>query len=330
MEGTNNSNDSPGANNEQCTNGGSCALKEHNTLRQSGGRHNCDSKKILDIDFLNFNNNTNSNSATDSQDEDKLNGLLPKIWGPHTWKALHCITFGYPIKPTPFEKKNFRTFFEALGFVLPCEACRESYRKLIVTGSNKLTDEALESRDTLTLWLYNLHQSVNSKLGVNYDVSYSDVVETYESFRVKCDPSHKGCIMPIEQRKISYCNEYKKEYPIIPYSIIKCFAKYAELRGITTFMDQVDKTQFVINNKDVNEQYENEWDERNKNCDEIIKYMRQEGIYSLEQDGDYKGLPTTNELFLFSYMTSNMNLNEIKKSAELIGFNIKKTYKFTK
>ena len=33
------------------------------------------------------------------------NGLLTKIWGPHLWKSLHCIAFGYPSNPTDDEKK---------------------------------------------------------------------------------------------------------------------------------------------------------------------------------------------------------------------------------
>jgi hypothetical protein len=320
------------ANNPNTTcNGGTSALDVNNknssnnlsNLKSELERHNKLNPNKITLDFLPIGDNDNDNDDNNN----KSNGLLPKIWGPHMWKALHCITFGYPEEPTPFEKKNYKTFFEMLSFVLPCEACRESYKRTITTGSNKLTDNVFESRATLTLWLYNIHQSVNSKLCVNYNITFKDVTETYESFRVKCEPGHKNCVMPIEQRKISYCNEYKKEYPIIPYNVIKCFSQYAELRGIESFISQIDKMQYIIDNKDV---YEDKWDERNKNCDELVKYMRQTGIYAVEQDGEFKGLPTITELLLFSYMASSMNINEIKKAAEIIGFDIKKTYKFGK
>ena len=43
--------------------------------------------------------------------------------------------------------------------------------------------------------MYNLYEKVNNKLKVNYNVSYDDVVERYESYRSKCgkvDKKKKG------------------------------------------------------------------------------------------------------------------------------------------
>ena len=56
------------------------------------------------------------------------NGLMTKIWGPHMWFAINCVSFGYPVNPTQEQKRQYKTFFEFLGFVLPCEFCKISYQ----------------------------------------------------------------------------------------------------------------------------------------------------------------------------------------------------------
>jgi hypothetical protein len=68
------------------------------------------------------------------------------------------ITFGY--NPTR-DKHEMRQFFEVLPFVLPCKYCRanlaQHYEKLPL-------EPALVSRETLTRWLYDIHNLVNAKL----------------------------------------------------------------------------------------------------------------------------------------------------------------------
>lgn len=270
----------------------------------------------------NSNHNINQNNDLNN-DPDANNGLLPRIWGPHMWESLHCITFNYPLRPTEEHKKSYRAFFEVVGYMLPCGSCRESFLDFMANGPNKITDEIFESRDTLTLWLYNVHNDVNHKLGVTYAITYEEVKQKYESFRVKCDPNQPGCIMNIEQRKISYCNEYEKDYPIVPYNVIKCFEVYALKRNID--FSSLDK----INQLYVNNDKCDDWHDRNKKCDEIIKYMRTNAIPAIEQEGEFKGLPTIEELKLMALMTSSMNLTEISKAAKHLGYNIKKVYRFT-
>lgn len=83
----------------------------------------------------------------------------PKIWGPHAWVFLHCITFAYPENPTAKDKEIMKSFLGALPGVLPCMKCRNNcknhYKKL------PLTDEVLASRASLTKWLIDIHNSVN-------------------------------------------------------------------------------------------------------------------------------------------------------------------------
>jgi hypothetical protein len=95
-------------------------------------------------------------------DEDNSNnGMMTKIWGPGLWVGLHCISFGYPIKPTDEQKQKYKDFFTLIGDVLPCGYCRTSYKQFIENGNTKLTNEVMESRDNLTKWLKNSPNSIN-------------------------------------------------------------------------------------------------------------------------------------------------------------------------
>jgi hypothetical protein len=136
-------------------------------------------------------------------------GLMPRIWGPPMWKALHAITFSYPSNPTKDQMFHYEVFFKTLAYVLPCKSCRKSYTDFIESGETKLTKDVFRNKDSLTLWLYKIHEAVNRKLGVTSNVTYEDLVETYESFRAKCDNKDK-CLSP--QLPLPSINEirYKK------------------------------------------------------------------------------------------------------------------------
>lgn len=80
-----------------------------------------------------------------------------RYWGPSGWRLLHTITFAY----NPHDKANFREFFKILPFVLPCKYCRTSLAEYMERHD---LEPALESRATLTKWLWKIHNEVNSKL----------------------------------------------------------------------------------------------------------------------------------------------------------------------
>lgn len=240
------------------------------------------------------------------------NGLITKIWGPPLWTSLHCITFGYPLEPTTEIKKQYKNFFQNIGNVLPCKYCRDSYKVFIKEEGSILDDEALTNRETLTKWLYNLHNKVNKKLGMDYGIDYKNMYKKYESYRAKCstvkDPNVKGCIVPLHKKKICYKEANKKDCPVIDYETGKIFKKYAELRGIHKknfyFWNIFEKNNGNINDKEI-------WDLRNKYCSKIINYMREHGLPSIETTGKYKGLPTKLELRLMLTLSTNLSKNEI-------------------
>ncbi|CAH6421154.1 Erv1/Alr family sulfhydryl oxidase [uncultured virus] len=257
-------------------------------------------------------------SKTDENNSN--NGMMTKIWGPGLWVGLHCISFGYPLQPTEDEKKKYKEFFTLIGDVLPCSYCRDSYRKFLTDGNTKLTDEIMQNRNSLTKWLYFLHEEVNKKLGINYGISYDDVVIRYESFRASCaiEKNIKGCVVPIDKKSLSFKNLDIKECPIIPLELAKYFIEYAKLRG---FQEQ---DFYYFDNPDINKY------KRNKECNEIISSMRQKGITSLEESGQFQGLPTIDELKLILKLSSNLSLDTLNNLIKKIPSETKNKQKFYK
>ena len=101
-----------------------------------------------------------------------------KVWGPLAWDFLHCITFNYPEKVTDSVKKaQMKAFFNSVGHVLPCKKCGDDFINVI--SQNKI-DTHLGSRDSLSRWLWNIHNLVNEKLGVP-----SCSTPTYEQVKKK-------------------------------------------------------------------------------------------------------------------------------------------------
>lgn len=102
-----------------------------------------------------------------------------RFWGPSGWRLLHSITFAYNPRT---DKSDTRVAFEMLPFVLPCKFCRASLQEYMEKDP---LESALESRDTLTRWLWRIHNEVNAKLRsqntpVDPDPSFKQVVLFYE------------------------------------------------------------------------------------------------------------------------------------------------------
>jgi dsDNA-binding SOS-regulon protein len=129
-------------------------------------------------------------------------GMITSIWGPALWHSLHTISFNFPIKPTKEEKKHYFTFFKNLKYVLPCKMCQNNLSKYL--NKHPLTLKDFNNRESLSKWVYNLHESVNTLLNKKSNLSYEDVRERYEQFRARCiiDPDkkenkHEGCSEPL-------------------------------------------------------------------------------------------------------------------------------------
>jgi len=128
-------------------------------------------------------------------------GMLTSVWGPSLWHSLHTMSFNYPVKPTLEEKKNYYKFFLSLKHVLPCKYCRLNYRKNL--KAVPLTMKTMKSRDTLSKWLYDLHEEINRMLGKKSGLTYEDVKLRYEMFRARC--LTKKLVVPKKTKKESGC-----------------------------------------------------------------------------------------------------------------------------
>jgi hypothetical protein len=161
---------------------------------------------------------------------DAKNGMMTKVWGPAGWFFLHSVTFGFPHEITEENKtrrRDYINFFNSLGNVLPCKYCRESWNNFM---KDLPIEEHVESRETITKWLYDMHNKVNYKLGVpDCDIpTFEEVVNRFEQYRAKCKQTTekerqeklvKGCTIPqngIKQRcVINVVKEYQGEDRIL-------------------------------------------------------------------------------------------------------------------
>ena len=137
-------------------------------------------------------------------------GMLTTVWGPSQWHFLHTLSFNYPVEPTVQDKLHYRNFILSLKYVLPCGKCRsnlfKNFKKLPLRLSN------MKSRDTFSLYMYNLHELINDMLGKKSGLSYEDVKIRYENFRARCKQPivlnktikkkiENGCTEPIRGEK---------------------------------------------------------------------------------------------------------------------------------
>lgn len=251
-------------------------------------------------------------------------GLLTKIWGPNMWKSINCVAFGYPSKPTTEDKQNYKNFFESLGCVLPCPICRNSYCDFIKNGELKLTDNVFESRQTLTFWVWKLRKRVNKKLGVDYGVTYEMFCNKYETYRAKCSTKYTDiCKMTPDMKATGYINSYIDETPILSYEYVMCFSEYAKKRNIKDFTETINKVNGLNRTSQL-------WHDKNDEIRLIVKNMRINGISSIESSGEFKDLPTLEEMELIKRMSTTMSISEIEKILEKLGYEFKDVYKLSK
>lgn len=111
-------------------------------------------------------------------------GMLTTVWGPSMWHFLHTMSFNYPVTPTQEQKRHYMDFILNLRNILPCKYCRMNLTNNLATRPIRMCH--MESRDTFSRFIYDLHETVNKLLGKNSGLTYCDVRERYEHFRSRC------------------------------------------------------------------------------------------------------------------------------------------------
>jgi len=110
-----------------------------------------------------------------------------RFWGPDGWKLLHSIAYNYPSNPSIKNKSIVKNFFNTLPYVLPCVYCRNS---LVKYFKELPVENALDNRNSLFKWLYNIHNKVNSKLrkqklNKKKDPSFNQIRNFYKNYTSK-------------------------------------------------------------------------------------------------------------------------------------------------
>ncbi len=147
-----------------------------------------------------------NNNIFNKKDYNSNNGFSTFVWGASTWHFLHTVSFNYPAKPTKEDKQKYYDFFQSIGDVLPCKYCRMNYKKNTKCKKFKLNKKIFKNRETLSRWLYDLHNKINLDNGKEITTTYDEVRDTYEGFRARCNKKKtqkggkkqpKGCTEPV-------------------------------------------------------------------------------------------------------------------------------------
>lgn len=125
-----------------------------------------------------------------TQDEyNSGDGMLTMVWGPSMWHYLHTMSFNYPVHPSCDDKRKYQAFILNLQYVLPCGKCRKNLKKNF--KKLPLTWKQMESRNTFSKYMYDLHEVINTMLKKKSGLTYSQVRERYEHFRSRCTKSYR-------------------------------------------------------------------------------------------------------------------------------------------
>lgn len=129
-------------------------------------------------------------------------GFQTRFWGNQAWSFLHSISLNFPVNPTAADKRRYMAFFKSLEDVLPCRSCRESYGKFIRRkGSTQLTTATMESRESVAIWLYHVHDAVNKRIGKKTSVSFETMCRRYERLRASSCSKHTCDAQQAAKRK---------------------------------------------------------------------------------------------------------------------------------
>ena len=133
-------------------------------------------------------------------DYESSDGMLTYVWGPSMWHTLHTISFNYPVNPDSETKKKYFEFFNSIENILPCKYCRINLKKNMKKVPLKLST-TMKNRESLSRWVYNLHEEINRMLGKKSNLSYDEVRDRYEIFRARCIDDSAGSKKKTQKKK---------------------------------------------------------------------------------------------------------------------------------
>ena len=92
--------------------------------------------------------------------------------GRAAWAYLHTVAAYYPIKPTPQQQQHMTQFMTEMCYTYPCNYCADETIKHINKSNNHPSLHCTD-RNTLSLWLCDVHNEVNQRMGKSlFDCNY--------------------------------------------------------------------------------------------------------------------------------------------------------------
>jgi hypothetical protein len=113
-------------------------------------------------------------------------------WGPPCWEFFHAVAHNYD--PSIDDIKDYRSYYELIGKVLPCKYCRDSYPQFF---KELPIEKAKGSQKEMAFWAYQMHCKVNDKLRKQGflktpDPSFEEIYAKYEQWRAGCSSGVVG------------------------------------------------------------------------------------------------------------------------------------------
>ena len=110
-------------------------------------------------------------------------------WGPLLWRVLHGLAERIGSCTALFfndERLTWTHLLTLTGEILPCELCREHYKKWI--KANPIHDIKLlkgtELREFIRKWLWSLHDNIDKNLG-KPSIDYTDLPILYAGINIE-------------------------------------------------------------------------------------------------------------------------------------------------
>ncbi|KIY71815.1 hypothetical protein CYLTODRAFT_98900 [Cylindrobasidium torrendii FP15055 ss-10] len=98
------------------------------------------------------------------------NATAKAALGRATWKLLHTMTLRYPETPSPDEREALDSYFHLLSRLYPCGECAAEFQQLLAKYPPQTS-----SRKAASLWLCDVHNKVNKRLGhAQFDCAHLD------------------------------------------------------------------------------------------------------------------------------------------------------------
>lgn len=113
--------------------------------------------------------------------------MKTSIWGPVYWRALHSLAHHYDGR----KKRAYKALFGNLLYkLIPCAKCRRHYRRRL-----PIANQVFQSHETLTMWLYDLHKDINTRVAEIKRIAYNPPTYQHYIINGKLRKDHVGRMM---------------------------------------------------------------------------------------------------------------------------------------